>query len=46
MGEAWRMLKDYDLNFFKKEEVFTIIRLINENLKRKNDIQNLTYSGF
>ena len=46
MGQAWKMLKDYDFNFLKKEEVFTIVRLINENLKRKNDIQNLNYNGF
>lgn len=46
MGEVWKMLKDYEFNFLKKDECFTIVRLINDNLKRKNDIQCLTYSGF
>ncbi len=46
MGEAWKMLKDYDCNFIKKEDSFTVVRLINEGLKRKNDIQYLTYEGF
>ena len=30
----------------KKEESFTVVRLINEQMKRKNDIQFLTYEGF
>jgi hypothetical protein len=40
------MLKDYEFSFLKKEESFTIVRLINEGFKRKNDIQFLTYNGF
>jgi hypothetical protein len=46
MGDAWKMLKDYDFNFFKKDECFTVVRLVNESLKRKSDIQFLTYNGF
>lgn len=46
MGDVWRMLKDYDFNFLKKEECFTIVRLVNDQLKRKHDIQFLTYTGF
>lgn len=40
------MLKEYDLMILKKEESHAIIRLINEAMKRKNDLQNLTYLGF
>lgn len=40
------MLKDYEFNFLKKEECFTIVRLVNESFRRKNDIQYLTYNGF
>ena len=46
MGEAWKMLRDYEFSFLKKEECFTIVRLVNEHLKRKNDIQYLNYEGF
>ena len=40
------MFKEYNVNIMKKEESQVIARLINENMKRKNDLQNLTYLGF
>ena len=46
MGDVWKMLKDYDFNFLKKQQSNTIVRLINQNLKRKNEIQFLNYQGF
>lgn len=29
LGEAWKMLRDYEFAFLRKEEVFTIARLVN-----------------
>lgn len=46
MAEVWKMLREYDCMVIKKEESHTIVRLINESMKRKNDLQNLTYLGF
>lgn len=40
------MLKEYDVVIVKKEESQAIVRMINENMKRKTDNQNLTYLGF
>lgn len=40
------MHREYNVDFIKKEEAFAMIRMINENMKRKNDLQNLTYLGF
>lgn len=40
------MHREYNVDFIKKEEAFAIIRLVNDNMKRKNDLQNLTYLGF
>ncbi len=40
------MHKDYNADFIKKEESFAIVKQVNESMKRKQDIQNLTYLGF
>ncbi len=40
------MLKDYGVDIIRREESQTFIRKINENMKRRNDLQNLTYLGF
>ena len=40
------MLKEYECMILKKEESHAIVRLINENMRRKNDLQHLTYLGF
>ena len=40
------MLKEYDMMILKKEESHALVRVINESMKRKNDLQNLTYLGF
>ena len=29
IGEVWKLLKEYEFNFLKKEDCFTIVRLIN-----------------
>lgn len=45
-AEVWKMLKEYECMILKKEESHAIVRLINENMRRKNDLQHLTYLGF
>lgn len=46
MIEVWKMLRDYEFDIVKREESQTLIRKVNEAMKRKHDSQNLTYLGF
>ncbi len=47
MVEIWKMLREYEIfSFLRKEESQMIIKIINDNMRRKNDPQALTYSGF
>jgi hypothetical protein len=44
--EIWKMLKEYEVGFIKKEESQMMIKLVNEHSGRRNDLHNLTYTGF
>lgn len=46
MSEVWKILKDYEFDIVKREESQILIRKVNEEMKRRNDPQNLTYLGF
>jgi hypothetical protein len=46
MSEVWKMHREYNADFVKKEDCFTLVRLVNEGMKRKTDLQHLTYLGF
>lgn len=40
------MLKEYEFEIIRKEESHMLVKKINETMKRRNDLQNLTYLGF
>lgn len=40
------MLRDYKVESIKKDEVQTLVRLVNEKYNRHSDLLNLTYLGF
>lgn len=46
MSEVWKILKDYEFDIVKREESQILIRKVNEEMRRRNDPQNLTYLGF
>lgn len=46
IAEIWKFLHYYNLMLLKREEMTTLVRLINESKGNRMQLQTLTYANF